>query len=59
MVEDPVATVGGHQDRHLLACEAALLGFAAASTRLAVELPLPLPAHQFPPESPIGLARNR
>ena len=38
------AAVGGDQDRHLLAREAALLGLAAAPARLALQLPLPLPA---------------
>ena len=34
----------GDQDRHLLAREAAFAGFAATPARLAVQLPLPLPA---------------
>ena len=36
--------IGGDQDRHLLAREAAFVGLAAASARLAVQLPLALPA---------------
>ena len=34
----------GMQDRHLLAREAAFAGLAAAPARLAIQLPLPLPA---------------
>ena len=44
MAEGRAAAVGGDQDRHLLAREAALLGLAAAPARLALQLPLPLPA---------------
>ena len=46
MAEGLAATVGGDQDRHLLAREAAFAGLAAAPARLAVQLPLPLAALQ-------------
>ena len=44
MAEGRAGPVGGDQDRHLLAREAALAGLAAASARLAIQLPLPLAA---------------
>ena len=51
--EGLAGTVCGDQDRHLLAREAAFAGFAAAPARLAVQLPLPLPALEH--EGLVGL----
>ena len=46
LAEGRAGTVGGDQNRHLLARETAFAGLAAAPARLAVQLPLPLPALQ-------------
>ena len=51
--EGLAGAVGSDQDRHLLAREAAFVGFAAAPARLAVQLPLPLPALEH--EGLVGL----
>ena len=44
LAEGRAGAIGGDQDRHLLAREAAFAGLAAAPARLAVQLPLALPA---------------
>ena len=44
VAEGRAGAIGGDQDRHLLAREAAFAGLAAAPARLAVQLPLALPA---------------
>ena len=44
VAEGRAGAIGGNQDRHLLAREAAFAGLAAAPARLAIQLPLPLPA---------------
>ena len=52
-VEGLAGAVGSDQDRHLLAREAAFASLAAAPARLAVQLPLPLPALEH--EGLVGL----